>query len=229
MGYTKYEVRSWSDGSKVWYLDGKRHRTDGPAVEHATGYKAWRLYDKLHRIGGPAVEYTSGDKYWYFDGKLHRTDGPSAECANGDKLWHQDGKRHRTDGPAVECADGSRYWYLEGKELTEAEFNARTKPSILDKMRPYPTVQALLNINDDLVARYGQGLCTVEVSRAAYVGIVKELCSDDRRVLDEELKKLLGTNKVFLTSVGGTFGVLCKEGPQQDSNPWVATPYVWKR
>ena len=40
-------VRIYPGGTKYWYLDNKRHRTDGPAV---------KLVD--------------GDKYWYLNGKL---------------------------------------------------------------------------------------------------------------------------------------------------------------
>ena len=32
-----------SNGSKFWYLNGKRHRTDGPACEYANGNKEWYL------------------------------------------------------------------------------------------------------------------------------------------------------------------------------------------
>ena len=38
--------KTGADGTKRWYLDGKRHRTDGPAIE-----------------------YPNGDKYWYLNGK----------------------------------------------------------------------------------------------------------------------------------------------------------------
>jgi len=61
-----------ADGDKRWYLDGKLHRADGPAieaVEYADGYKAWFLDGKLHRADGPAIEYTNGDKIWYLDDK----------------------------------------------------------------------------------------------------------------------------------------------------------------
>jgi hypothetical protein len=34
------------NGSKWWYLNGKRHRTDGPAIEYASGYKAWFINGK---------------------------------------------------------------------------------------------------------------------------------------------------------------------------------------
>ena len=101
----KYEVTVDDNGNKFWYLNGKRHRTDGPAME-----------------------YADGDKLWYLNGNLHRTDGPAIEYADGSKAWYLNGKCHRTDGPAVEFADGTKYWYLNGKKLTEAQWREQTKP-----------------------------------------------------------------------------------------------------
>ena len=43
MTYKTYEVIVYNDGSKFWYLNGKRHREDGPAVEYADGDKFWYL------------------------------------------------------------------------------------------------------------------------------------------------------------------------------------------
>ena len=45
----KYEVKVYEDGSKYWYLNGKYHREDGPAIEWADGGKQWYLNDQLHR------------------------------------------------------------------------------------------------------------------------------------------------------------------------------------
>jgi hypothetical protein len=56
------------------------------------GYNGWFLNGKLHREDGPAVEYASGTKYWYLTGKLHREDGPAYEGANGYKAWYLNGK-----------------------------------------------------------------------------------------------------------------------------------------
>jgi hypothetical protein len=56
------------------------------------GNKLWYLNDKLHREDGPAFEYTNGSKCWYLNGKYHREDGPAIECANGDKFWYVDGE-----------------------------------------------------------------------------------------------------------------------------------------
>ena len=62
------KVDGW--GTKRWFLNGKFHREDGPAVEYAGGRKEWYLYGKYHREDGPAVEYTSGHKKWYLHGKV---------------------------------------------------------------------------------------------------------------------------------------------------------------
>tara|TARA_R110000868_G_scaffold408519_1_gene691811 strand:- start:40 stop:420 length:381 start_codon:yes stop_codon:yes gene_type:complete len=99
-----YTVTVEYDGTKRWYLDGKSHREDGPAVE-----------------------YADGTKYWFLDDILHRTDGPAVEYVNGNKLWYLDGKLHRTDGHAVEYADGTKEWYLNDVQYTEAEWSKRVQ------------------------------------------------------------------------------------------------------
>ena len=58
-------------GDKYWYLNGKPHRVDGPAVEYANGYKVWWLNGKLHRENGPAIEYANGNKWWWLNGKYY--------------------------------------------------------------------------------------------------------------------------------------------------------------
>jgi len=52
------------------------------------GTKYWYLNGKLHREDGPAIEYSSGRKFWYINGKLHRTDGPAIEDSNDYKEWY---------------------------------------------------------------------------------------------------------------------------------------------
>jgi len=63
--------QTYANGDKVWYLNGKCHREDGPAIEHTDGYKAWWLNGMLHREDGPAIEYANGDKVWYLNGKRY--------------------------------------------------------------------------------------------------------------------------------------------------------------
>ena len=39
-------IAEWPDGSKRWFVDGKYHREDGPAVEYSNGSKWWYLNGK---------------------------------------------------------------------------------------------------------------------------------------------------------------------------------------
>ena len=107
----EYKVEVDTDGTKHWYLKGKLHCEDGPAIE-----------------------WTDGTKHWYLKGKLHREDGPAIEWAEGTKCWHLSGKFHREDGPAIEASDGNKWWYLKGKLLTEEEHKkATSKPTCSGK------------------------------------------------------------------------------------------------
>ena len=63
-------IVKYPNGNKFWYLNGKCHRENGPAVEQTNGTKWWYLHNKLHRIDGPAVEFASGSKEYWINGKI---------------------------------------------------------------------------------------------------------------------------------------------------------------
>jgi hypothetical protein len=65
----EYTVRVYENGTREWYLNGKLHREDGPAIEWVNGTCFWCLNGKLHREDGPAVEYADGSRYWYLNDK----------------------------------------------------------------------------------------------------------------------------------------------------------------
>ena len=128
---------AWLDranGDKYWYLNGKRHREDGPAIEWADGSKSWWLNGEKvteEEVIGNKEEPTMetnifGTKRWLLNGKIHREDGPAIEFKDGYKAWCLNGKRHREDGPAVEYADGTKFWWLNGERVTEEEHKRRT-------------------------------------------------------------------------------------------------------
>jgi phage terminase Nu1 subunit (DNA packaging protein) len=100
-----------------------------------SGTKRWYIDGKLHREDGPAIEYADGDKYWYFKRKRHREDGPAIEWANGDRYWYIHGKLHREDGPALERAGGYEAWYINGSELTQEQFNQRTAKNLTPSVK----------------------------------------------------------------------------------------------
>jgi hypothetical protein len=57
-------------GNRYWYIsEGQLHRTDGPAIEHASGYRAWYQNGQLHREDGPAREYADGTRVWWLNGE----------------------------------------------------------------------------------------------------------------------------------------------------------------
>ena len=80
------------------------------------------------------IKINKQSREWYLNGQRHREDGPAVEGANGTKSWYLNGQCHREDGPAFEQANGYKEWYLNDKKLTEAEFNARTKPTCNGKV-----------------------------------------------------------------------------------------------
>ena len=61
-------IAEWPDGTKKWFLNGKRHRLDGPTSEFPSGEKQWWLNGERHRTDGPAIEAYDGTKhYWIHD------------------------------------------------------------------------------------------------------------------------------------------------------------------
>lgn len=64
-------IVEWENGTKVWYKEGKYHRTDGPAIEWLNGTKLWYIEDKRHRLDGPAIEWSDGSKEWWIEGTYY--------------------------------------------------------------------------------------------------------------------------------------------------------------
>jgi len=91
---------------KYYFVNGKRHRRGGPAVD-TRRLKQWWVNGKLHREGGHAA-ITENYHKWYYHGELHRTNGPAAVLF-GDIM--------RTD----KCNDDVQEWWIDGKYLDQKE------------------------------------------------------------------------------------------------------------
>lgn len=118
--------------SSSWYVDGKLHRIDGPAVQHANGDKEWHQNGLLHRVDGPAIDRLNV-KEWYCNGKLHKEDGPASTLYTYRNehdydfvsyawvMYYNNGLRHRTDGPAltffINGIPHSTYWYFNNTHV----------------------------------------------------------------------------------------------------------------
>lgn len=99
---------------KTWYIHGKVHREDGPAVIISNGTQAWFLNDEKHRANAPAVIFGNGTTEWWVNGQLHRENGPAASYPDGMTKWYLNGVKHREDGPAIKWGDGTIEWWLNG-------------------------------------------------------------------------------------------------------------------
>jgi hypothetical protein len=121
MSKKNQEVLIKTDEGNYHYKNGKPHRLNGPAIEHADGGKEWWVNGELHREDGPAVEYADGGKEWWVNGKLHRDDGPAIIKSEFNQ-WYYEGKRHRLDGPAVEYSIGYKFYYVNDCILTYEEY-----------------------------------------------------------------------------------------------------------
>ena len=93
-----YIVKVEANGDKSWYVNGKRHREDGPACEYANGDKSWFVKGKRHRVDGPAVEWVNqGGKFWYVNdvqlSEKEFNERNKKPCTN--KVINIDGKNYK--------------------------------------------------------------------------------------------------------------------------------------
>jgi hypothetical protein len=117
------------DGTLEWYHDGESHRdNDMPAfispIRDIYGCRKWYLHGKLHRINGPAIITYDGYEFWYKEGMMHRDGDMPAYIAYGDKKWYKNGKRHRDNGlPAIIWEHGLFEWYVDDIKVGLLDLN----------------------------------------------------------------------------------------------------------
>jgi len=56
-------------GTQEWWVNGKLHREDGPAVIWSTGHQEWWVNGNPHREDGPAVIHANGTQEWWVNDK----------------------------------------------------------------------------------------------------------------------------------------------------------------
>ena len=61
------QMQVLEDGTREWWLNGLRHRVDGPAREGDDGARSWWLNGKQHRVDGPAWEWADGTREWWLN------------------------------------------------------------------------------------------------------------------------------------------------------------------
>jgi len=97
--------------------------------------KHYYVNGKLHREEGPAIESLDGDmQAWYVNGTRHRDGAPAFIVKGNRQGWYRNGKLHRETGPAMEyfsppARAGQHEYYLNGKEYNKKEWNSKTSLS----------------------------------------------------------------------------------------------------
>jgi|ERR1700691_1473045 len=88
-------------------------------VEYTDSTLGYYLNGKYHREDGPAVIDHDGSMCYYLNGKYHREDGPAVIDHDGTIYYYLNDLRHREDGPAVIYPDGKKEWYLNNVYTTK--------------------------------------------------------------------------------------------------------------
>jgi hypothetical protein len=106
--------RVLSRGTRKHYVNGKLHRSDGPALECLrTGTKVYYEHGRTHRDGGRPAYVAKGRMEYWVNGVKHRVDGPAVVTLN-EEIWYVNGEKHREDGPAYVNKHGLEEWYTNG-------------------------------------------------------------------------------------------------------------------
>ncbi len=113
-------VAEFMHSNRKWVLD------KFTIVRNIGSHITYFIAGKIHREDGPAIEWTNGTKEWYWMGKLHRDgDLPAVECKNGHKEWYQHGSSHRdNDLPAIIRSYGVKEWWQHGKKHRDGDLPA---------------------------------------------------------------------------------------------------------
>jgi hypothetical protein len=77
-------------GAIEWWLNGRRHLPDGPAIIHCNGDEEWWLNGRRHRRDGPAVIHR-WKSYQYKNRKIETVHIRS-------KQWYYNGRRDTRKG-----------------------------------------------------------------------------------------------------------------------------------
>lgn len=77
------------DGQEQWCRAGQLHRENGPALTLTRGpfVWGWFLNGVRHRVDGPALLARDGTESWWMNGVLHRDGLPAVARVDGSREW----------------------------------------------------------------------------------------------------------------------------------------------
>ena len=101
-------IKVVGEGYAMWVnKNAELHRVNGPAIEWNNGNKEWWIDGKRHRIDGPAI-YFKGHEEWWQTGNLHRVDGPAVKAVKSGvdiKQWWLNGHHYYSAEDWFEALD----------------------------------------------------------------------------------------------------------------------------
>ena len=124
----KYDSKVWRlfsllnrEMNKYFCVKGKEYEMCFRKVGIDGNGTYYLLDGKYHRSDGPAMIYNDGSEFWFVNGLMHRLDGPAVICKYYCNWWYKNGKHHRLDGPAIEYVkeDMKKHnqWFVNGERI----------------------------------------------------------------------------------------------------------------
>ena len=86
--------KNWQDYHYEFWLDGLRHREDGPAYSNGAGHVEYWVRGQRHRKGGPAIINSNSletVKQWWEDGKFIRSESVLKTSESIKQIWREMG------------------------------------------------------------------------------------------------------------------------------------------
>ena len=82
-----YRKEWWLNGKQVSEEEVMKNTQQPQCIINERGDKVWSVNGKFHRTDGPAWEWANGDESWYQNNEPHRTDGPAIISGEHKEWW----------------------------------------------------------------------------------------------------------------------------------------------
>jgi hypothetical protein len=124
-----------NDSNNIYKLYIESNASQTPQMhENRYGVKIWQIQDKLHREDGPAIITPDGSELWFQNDKLHREDGKAVNITPyfaGVIVHNAQGKR--TAWFVVDDFEGNEFWlhdrpYADANKWAQVVLKMHNKP-----------------------------------------------------------------------------------------------------
>lgn len=117
-----------SGPAELWFEDGKLHRSDGPAITYADGTKEWWIRGRRHRQGAASVVVAKGARWNNWQPVGHMSSRKRMPLTGPAELYYSHGQLHNVSGPALRAQGRRDQYWLEGEKLTNHQWQKQAEP-----------------------------------------------------------------------------------------------------